>query len=69
MVIRESRATSDERVARCYCRSPRSSRRKVVLQAALVIFIAGSALCGTSHNMGELIAFRAVQGLGGGRTC
>jgi EmrB/QacA subfamily drug resistance transporter len=40
--------------------------RKVVLQAALVIFIVGSALCGTSQNMGELIAFRAVQGLGGG---
>ena len=40
--------------------------RKIVLQAALVIFIVGSALCGTSQNMGELIAFRAVQGLGGG---
>ena len=40
--------------------------RKAVLQTALVIFIVGSALCGTSQNMGELIAFRAVQGLGGG---
>src|SRR6188508_695710 len=40
--------------------------RKAVLQTALVIFIVGSALCGTSQNMAELIAFRAVQGLGGG---
>ena len=43
--------------------------RKLVLQIAIVIFLAGSALCGLSQNMGELIAFRAVQGLGGGRTC
>src|SRR3982750_882561 len=40
--------------------------RKVVLQAAIVLFRAGSALCGTSQDMTELIAFRAVQGLGGG---
>ena len=40
--------------------------RKVVLQAAIVLFLAGSALCGTSQDMTELIAFRAVQGLGGG---
>src|SRR4029077_14934079 len=40
--------------------------RKVVLQGALVIFLVGSALCGASQSMGELIAFRAVQGLGGG---
>jgi MFS family permease len=31
-----------------------------------VIFLAGSALCGQSRNMGELIAFRALQGVGGG---
>jgi EmrB/QacA subfamily drug resistance transporter len=37
-----------------------------VLQAALVLFLAGSALCGLARNMPELIAFRAVQGLGGG---
>src|SRR3954464_7862319 len=42
------------------------SGRKVVLQAALVIFLIGSALCGQSHSMTELIACRAVQGLGGG---
>src|SRR3954463_12858678 len=39
--------------------------RKVILQGALVIFLVGSALCGLSQNMTELIAFRAVQGLGG----
>src|SRR5207247_418433 len=31
-----------------------------------VPFLIGSALCGISQNMTELIAFRAVQGLGGG---
>src|SRR5689334_19966930 len=40
--------------------------RKIVLQAAIVLFLIGSALCGASQSMGELIAFRAVQGLGGG---
>ena len=40
--------------------------RKIVLQVAIVIFLAGSALCGLSQSMTELIAFRALQGLGGG---
>src|SRR4051812_1389663 len=40
--------------------------RKVVLQGALLIFLAGSALCGLAQGMTELIAFRALQGLGGG---
>jgi EmrB/QacA subfamily drug resistance transporter len=40
--------------------------RKVVLQAALVVFLIGSVLCGLAQTMGELIAFRAIQGLGGG---
>jgi EmrB/QacA subfamily drug resistance transporter len=40
--------------------------RKIVLQSALVIFLVGSALCGLSQNLDELIAFRALQGLGGG---
>src|ERR1700709_1111457 len=40
--------------------------RKVVLQAALVIFLIGSVLCGLAQSMTELIAFRAIQGLGGG---
>src|SRR4051812_22259293 len=40
--------------------------RKLILQAALVIFLIGSALCGLAQGMTELIAFRAIQGLGGG---
>src|SRR6516165_9570108 len=40
--------------------------RKLVLQVAIVIFLVGSALCGIAQNMPELIAFRALQGLGGG---
>ncbi|HEY7198448.1 MAG TPA: MFS transporter [Gaiellaceae bacterium] len=40
--------------------------RKIVLQSAIVIFLVGSALCGASQNMVELIGFRALQGLGGG---
>ncbi|MBV8597792.1 MAG: MFS transporter [Actinobacteria bacterium] len=40
--------------------------RKRVLQFALALFLAGSALCGIAQNMPQLIAFRAVQGLGGG---
>jgi EmrB/QacA subfamily drug resistance transporter len=40
--------------------------RKLVLQTALVIFLVGSALCGLSQDMTQLILFRAVQGLGGG---
>jgi EmrB/QacA subfamily drug resistance transporter len=40
--------------------------RKLVLQAAIVIFLVGSMLCGLSQNMTELIAFRALQGLGAG---
>src|SRR3954471_5847548 len=40
--------------------------RKVVLQSAIVLFLAGSALCGAAQGMTELIVFRAIQGLGGG---
>ena len=40
--------------------------RKVVLQFALVLFLIGSALCGLSQSLAELVAFRAIQGLGGG---
>ncbi|HEY7429133.1 MAG TPA: MDR family MFS transporter [Streptosporangiaceae bacterium] len=40
--------------------------RKVFFQAAIVIFLIGSALAGLAHSMIQLIAFRAVQGLGGG---
>ncbi|HET9799791.1 MAG TPA: MDR family MFS transporter, partial [Gemmatimonadaceae bacterium] len=40
--------------------------RKGVLQTAVVLFLVGSVLCGLSRSMLQLIAFRAVQGLGGG---
>ena len=40
--------------------------RKGILQGAVVLFLIGSALCGMSRSMMQLIAFRAVQGLGGG---
>ena len=40
--------------------------RKYLFLGAIVIFLIGSVLCGQSRNMGELIAFRAFQGIGGG---
>ncbi len=40
--------------------------RKIVLQVALVVFLIGSALCGLSQSLTELIVFRGLQGLGGG---
>ena len=40
--------------------------RKTFFQVAIIIFVVGSALCGLSQTMTELIAFRALQGLGGG---
>ena len=40
--------------------------RRLIFQSAIGIFLLGSVLAGLSQNIGELIAFRAVQGLGGG---
>jgi EmrB/QacA subfamily drug resistance transporter len=40
--------------------------RKGFFQAAIVIFLIGSALSGLSQNLNELIMFRALQGLGAG---
>jgi EmrB/QacA subfamily drug resistance transporter len=40
--------------------------RKSTFTAVIVLFLVGSALAGLSDDMPELIAFRAVQGLGGG---
>ncbi|HTU15298.1 MAG TPA: MFS transporter [Solirubrobacterales bacterium] len=40
--------------------------RRVVIMAALTIFLIGSVLCGLANGMTELIAFRAIQGIGGG---
>ncbi|MEU4872959.1 MFS transporter [Streptomyces sp. NPDC021608] len=40
--------------------------RKPVLVAGASLFLLGSLLCALAWNMGALIAFRVVQGLGGG---
>ena len=40
--------------------------RKIFFQAAIIIFLIGSALAGLSNSMIMLIAFRALQGIGGG---
>jgi EmrB/QacA subfamily drug resistance transporter len=40
--------------------------RKRFFIIGMVIFVVGSALSGQSHSMNELIAFRALQGLGAG---
>jgi EmrB/QacA subfamily drug resistance transporter len=40
--------------------------RKRFLMIAIVLFLIGSALSGLSHTMDQLIAFRALQGLGAG---
>jgi EmrB/QacA subfamily drug resistance transporter len=40
--------------------------RKGIFQFAIVIFLIGSVLSGFSQNMGELIAFRGIQGIGAG---
>lgn len=39
---------------------------KRVLLTAIVVFTAASALCGLASGLGELVAFRIVQGAGGG---
>jgi EmrB/QacA subfamily drug resistance transporter len=40
--------------------------RKRLFQGAIVLFLIGSALCGTAQSMNALIAFRALQGIGAG---
>ncbi|MEU3728422.1 MDR family MFS transporter [Streptomyces sp. NPDC033538] len=40
--------------------------RKKLFQTAIGIFLVGSVLCGVAQSMFQLIAFRALQGLGGG---
>ena len=40
--------------------------RKLLIQLALIIFVAATAAAGFSQDAGMLIAFRAVQGLGAG---
>jgi len=40
--------------------------RKKVFIFAIILFLFGSALCGFSQNMDQLVIFRGIQGLGGG---
>lgn len=40
--------------------------RKKIFQSAIVIFLIGSMLCGVSQSMSQLIAARALQGIGAG---
>src|SRR6202012_4099984 len=40
--------------------------RKIFFQAAIVIFLVGSALAGLSSSMSMLIAFRSLEGIGDG---
>jgi EmrB/QacA subfamily drug resistance transporter len=40
--------------------------RKPLFVVAIVIFLAGSSLCGLSRTMIELVVFRGIQGLGAG---
>jgi EmrB/QacA subfamily drug resistance transporter len=40
--------------------------RKVMLMIGVCLFLAGSWLSGASQNMNQLVAFRAIQGLGAG---
>ncbi|SFS70660.1 MDR family MFS transporter [Paenibacillus sp. BC26] len=40
--------------------------RRLVYLIGMGLFLVGSALCGLSHNMTELIIFRAIQGIGAG---
>ena len=40
--------------------------RKHLFLAAIGIFLAGSALSGAAGSLGQLVAFRALQGLGAG---
>ncbi|CAJ59893.1 MULTISPECIES: MDR family MFS transporter [Frankia] len=40
--------------------------RKILFQVSIVLFLVGSVLAGACTSMGQLIGFRALQGLGGG---
>jgi EmrB/QacA subfamily drug resistance transporter len=39
--------------------------RKRITLAGVVLFIAGSALCGTAQSLGQMIVYRVIQALGG----
>ncbi|GAV24963.1 MFS transporter [Carboxydothermus islandicus] len=40
--------------------------RRIMYVSGLGLFMLGSALCGTSENMTQLIIYRGLQGIGGG---
>jgi EmrB/QacA subfamily drug resistance transporter len=40
--------------------------RRLLFAVAISVFLLGSVLCGVAQSMGQLIAFRALQGLGAG---
>ncbi len=40
--------------------------QKRVYLVSLVLFLAGSVLCGTAHTLVSLVFFRVLQGLGSG---
>jgi len=40
--------------------------RKPAFTVSISVFLLGSVLCGLAGSMGQLIAFRALQGLGAG---
>src|SRR5947208_7690022 len=40
--------------------------RKPLFMVAISIFLVGSVLCGAAQNMGQLVIFRAVQGVRAG---
>ena len=49
-----------------YARLSDRTGRRAMLLIGMVLFLAGSALAATSQNMEQLIAYRALQGLGAG---
>jgi EmrB/QacA subfamily drug resistance transporter len=40
--------------------------RKMIFQISIVVFLVGSALCGTAQSLLALVLFRGLQGIGGG---
>ena len=40
--------------------------RRLIFVVGLILFMVGSALCGTSYTMLQLIIYRGLQGIGGG---
>lgn len=40
--------------------------RRLMFQSAIIIFVAGSVLCGLAQDMLQLIVFRGIQGIGAG---